>query len=149
MALFDTQKSFKMPIAVRQYIAELSDEQAGRVFTAILKYCEDCSMPPLTGKALDAFLFLKKWADYQEGHPRWRGLCIEDSALARRSAEYKRWRDTVYVRDNFTCQMCGQRGGRLNAHHIKPFAKFPELRTDIDNGITLCEKCHKEEHRRR
>ena len=147
MALFDKQPYFKLPLAVIPYIKVLSDAQAGRVFTGILQYCADGTIPPLSGKALDAFMFLKKWADYQEEHPRWRGFCGEDSVLVRRSVEYKRWRDAVYERDGYTCQMCGQRGGKLNAHHIKPFAKYPELRTVVDNGITLCERCHKEEHR--
>jgi len=56
----------------------------------------------------------------------------------------REWRDAVYKRDNWTCQRCGQIGGRLQAHHIKPYKKYPELRHDIANGQTLCIACHKE-----
>lgn len=62
---------------------------------------------------------------------------------ARRSVEYRMWRESVYRRDNYTCQHCGQRGGRLNADHVKPFAVFKDLRYDINNGRTLCIDCHK------
>lgn len=57
--------------------------------------------------------------------------------------QYKRWRYDVYQRDKFTCQECATaRGGNLVAHHIKPFADFPELRFEVSNGLTLCETCH-------
>ena len=61
----------------------------------------------------------------------------------RKSKEYKLWREAVFKRDDYTCIWCGQRGGYLNADHIKPFALFPELRFAIDNGRTLCVDCHK------
>lgn len=66
----------------------------------------------------------------------------------RNSKEYIEWRNKVFKRDNWTCQMCGKRGVMLNAHHIKPFAKYKELRMVVENGITLCEKCHKKAHGR-
>ena len=61
----------------------------------------------------------------------------------RRTVEYRLWRKAVFERDNFTCRKCGKRGGNLNADHIKPFARYPELRTSIENGRTLCTPCHK------
>lgn len=64
----------------------------------------------------------------------------------RNSTEYKEWRTAVFERDNYTCQLCGAHGVKLNAHHKKPFAYFPELRTDTSNGITLCVSCHKKVH---
>lgn len=73
---------------------------------------------------------------------------IRQSVEGRRCAEYKLWRKAVFERDGYTCQMCGARGVKINAHHIKPYAYFPELRYALDNGVTLCEKCHKEAHRR-
>jgi len=63
--------------------------------------------------------------------------------LARLTTKYKLWRLAVYERDNFTCQMCGQVGGILNADHINSFAHYPEQRYELSNGRTLCHSCHK------
>lgn len=54
-----------------------------------------------------------------------------------------KWRKAVFDRDDYTCQICKERGGKLNADHIKPFKYFPELRYDINNGRTLCVPCHR------
>jgi len=68
----------------------------------------------------------------------------------RGSEEYKQWRTSVFKRDNWTCQECGARSKkncyiRIEAHHKKPFATFPELRFVISNGQTLCKECHSKE----
>ena len=83
-----------------------------------------------------------------ENHYKWKGgvsILRKYKHLTCR-IEYRKWRETVFARDNWTCQMCGARSGKeyiyLNAHHIKGWTKFPEIRYDIDNGITLCKRCH-------
>lgn len=63
-----------------------------------------------------------------------------------RGSDARKWRNAVLERDDYQCQECGAMDG-LHAHHIKPWARFPELRLDIGNGVTLCTSCHKDVHR--
>ena len=76
-------------------------------------------------------------------HNLWRGGISSINERIRKSLEYKLWREAVFKRDNYICIWCGQRGGKLNADHIKSFALFPELRFALDNGRTLCIDCHR------
>jgi 5-methylcytosine-specific restriction endonuclease McrA len=83
-------------------------------------------------------------------NPSWRGNRTARQMFMS-SPDYREWRDAVFRRDNYTCQRCGVRGhkglGRrvvLHAHHIKPFALYPELRLVVSNGLTLCRDCHLE-----
>lgn len=76
-------------------------------------------------------------------NPNWKGGITPVNILVRMSAEYRLWRESVFIRDDYTCVWCGERGWKLNADHIKPFAYYPELRFAIDNGRTLCVPCHK------
>lgn len=73
-----------------------------------------------------------------EKHHNWRGGVTPINEKIRKSLEYKLWRQAVFERDNYTCVWCGDnKGGNLNADHIKSFANYPELRFAIDNGRTL------------
>ena len=65
----------------------------------------------------------------------------------RHSKEYFDWRNKIFERDSYTCQICKKKGGNINAHHIKSFKNYPKLRLNINNGITLCEECHKKVHK--
>ncbi len=61
---------------------------------------------------------------------------------------YNEWIRNVFERDKYTCQCCGDsKGGNLNAHHKYNYSEHKELRTDISNGITLCERCHVNFHK--
>lgn len=67
-----------------------------------------------------------------------RGLCPKN---------YK-WRTKVFIRDNYTCRCCGDnKSGKLQVHHIYSYHSHKKLRYVTTNGITLCEKCHKEFHK--
>jgi len=81
-----------------------------------------------------------------KNNANWKGGIMSVNNKERASDKYKEWRNAVFIRDNYKCQHCGT-GGNLQAHHIKPFAKFKELRTDINNGLSLCKKCHNKHHR--
>lgn len=60
---------------------------------------------------------------------------------------YGVWRKSVYERDNFTCQTCGDnKGGNLVAHHLDAYSWCKDKRTDVNNGVTLCEECHNNFH---
>lgn len=76
----------------------------------------------------------------KENHNYVSGCTDERNRLRR---ELRQWSRDIMMRDGFTCVMCHTVGGNLNAHHIKKFADYPELRLDINNGVTLCEPCHK------
>jgi 5-methylcytosine-specific restriction endonuclease McrA len=88
----------------------------------------------------------------------WEGGRTKLTKQIRDSVEYKKWRREVFERDNFTCQICGNRGCQIQAdHYPKSFSqilkeynikdlnealKCKEL-WDTNNGRTLCLDCHK------
>ena len=85
-------------------------------------------------------------AHLKEKAPNWQGGITPENARIRAGIEFRLWRESVFARDNWTCPKCEIRGGKLHPHHIKNFSEYPELRFAIDNGITLCQECHKQFH---
>lgn len=91
-----------------------------------------------------------------EGNPAWKGGVTPLKLAVKNLLQFRVWRSDVYTRDDFTCQVCSVRGGKLEADHVKPFSWILEdnnIQTveeaiscdelwNINNGRTLCRSCH-------
>jgi hypothetical protein len=78
-----------------------------------------------------------------EKAPNWKGGITILNTLRRHSIEHREWREKIFKRDDYTCQVCLSRGKRLEAHHIRPWRENKDLQYDVENGITLCVPCHR------
>ena len=98
-----------------------------------------------------------------EKNPGWKGGRTSLCAKIRMSTQGIEWRGSVYRRDGYACQDCGdKRGGNLNAHHVTHLAALLDLHQiktvneavncpaiwDVSNGVTLCETCHERRHKK-
>lgn len=114
------------------YICECGREGYS-IFDNILKgvRCEACTIARHSG----------------ENHPNYNPeLTDEERARDRIDIITSRWSYKVRKRDSFSCQICSHNRNTV-AHHIFSYGKYPKLRTDLSNGVTLCKDCHIDFHR--
>jgi hypothetical protein len=136
------------------------------------KYCVDCGCElPCTKPS--SITNRCRSCHYQhaqrENHPRWNGgITIVEKSL--RGSKYNlKWSMAVRERDGFKCRTCGENTKRVEAHHAVPFAYYINILKkrnkevdnemliklckkykplwDINNGVTLCRKCHMMVHK--
>ena len=138
----------------RKKCEKLTDQELGRLFRSLMIYSETGERQDLAGRESIAFDFIADDIDRNrpkdtsgKNHWNWKGGVTPENQRQRSSAQAKAWRNAVFERDNYICQLCGKQGGKLNAHHIKSWAKHTDLRFEVENGITLCEKCHRQIHK--
>lgn len=136
------------------------------------RICSKCS-----GEKAPGAIVCKKCRTPLKGaaHPKWRGIANIKKLVRQWSDD--NWHPLIYRRDEYCCVKCGDNhGGNLNAHHIvtlttiirhflkekgldpKTMSSEERVRTayeicsdsrirDLNNGMTLCEVCHKDVHR--
>lgn len=79
-------------------------------------------------------------------HHSWNPLkSDQERKIGRNVSGYRMWKRQVFERDGHRCLCCGS-AEKLIAHHVLNFAQYPELRTDVENGVSLCRSCHASFH---
>ena len=149
------KKSFVLYKSWMSIIISLSNEKAGKLFLYIFQFVKN--EQPIVEEELKPIYFaiteqiVYEWSKLNpktnKYHWNYKGGITPENRVIRNSEKYKIWRESVFERDSYTCQNCFKKGTILNAHHIKEFSKYPDLRFEISNGITLCKPCHIEEHK--
>ena len=92
---------------------------------------------------------MKRWwsspSEFKSGelHPNWNLNREEVKRNLRNDGEYQQWVKKVKNRDDWRCKINnGDCFGYLIVHHILNWSKYPELRYEVNNGITLCQAHH-------
>jgi len=120
-----TQKGNQIPNRRNRVI--LTCEICGKEFN-VIKYRE--------GKAKYCSDKCKRIAQKGSGNPNWRGGI---SPYYNDDEDWQKIRKQALERDNYTCQICQSRR-KLEVHHIIPYRLIGKH--ELDNLVTLCEKCH-------
>ena len=122
----------------------------------VLYFLKKHGIPRRTMSEVRSF---KKWGAVGASNPM-HGRCGDknprwiDGSSPERQRMYAQsfWKElvhAVYARDGYKCVRCSsphEKGRRLHAHHVKPWAGNPNARFDLRNIVTLCEKCHRWVH---
>lgn len=95
---------------------------------------------------------LKKSKDYfgENRYWLWKGEDYIDPIVRKyNQRRLRKWSAEVRERDGHKCTNCGSQSKRLHSHHLIPIEQCinSEIEFDIENGITLCPKCHKAIHK--
>ena len=94
-------------------------------------YCKKC-IPKLFNSGINNLAYNPNISD-------------EERIINRNYSDYYNFVKGVLKRDNYNCVIC-KSNKNLKVHHLDGYNWCIEKRTKIENGITLCQKCHKKFH---
>ena len=150
----------KQEMFVQEYLIDLNATQAAirelkeRIYNPSLRLDKDTQFTYVVSAL--AVLVSKDIKDYVRKKacllilkailPNWKGIFNNDCApINRHDTRVSAWKNKVLQRDKFHCIECGS-VDNLEVHHIIPWADYPDGRIDVNNGVTLCNKCHSQQH---
>lgn len=85
-----------------------------------------------------------------EKHYAWRkDRTTESYGSGRNTIPYRDFWLAVLRRDSYSCQCCGKKASnhKIVVHHLNGYSWSIDERTLVQNGISLCEECHKRFHK--
>jgi len=107
----------------------------------------------------------RKMSESRKGEKswKWKGGLSPLTEQIRKCFEYRQWRSDIFTRDDYTCVLCGKRGGWIEVdHHPKCFKDIfgdNKIKTleealnceefwNINNGRVLCLECHRKTYKK-
>ena len=78
-------------------------------------------------------------------NPNWKGGSLRMTTKHELISLWFPFRKQIIKRDNNSCKKC-ESNIKLEVHHIMSKSKYPHLKYDVHNCITLCKKCHSKFH---
>lgn len=155
MANFDAAMAHKLHAMrmVAKHLGMLGRTRQSAALSADPDLLNECVIAAIAGLAQPGRLWWQQAAcaailDF--AMPGWRSKArpeVLGRVVERESTEVRHWRKAVLERDGYACTRCGSTD-RLEAHHLVRWADCPEARVVVENGVTLCCECHKDEHRK-
>lgn len=131
----EKRKAEQTEFATTYLAAEENRDKLRRIMKTA-RYRMNCSIPKQGAKN-------PMWKDELTDEQRKRNKEKSRSIIG-----YKLFKYQVLERDKHTCQKCGsEEKETLVVHHIESYKNNPKARVDPNNGITLCENCHKQYHK--
>lgn len=147
LKIVDTDAFLDMPMSAQALYFHLGMRAENKGFIRNARFCArsvDCTNDDLDTLVKNGYLIKDERGNFEVVH-WYENNGVGETARKRNNYKYRQWRASVLMRDG-RCVFCGSTEN-LVAHHIKPFATHEGLRTDINNGITLCDKCHRALHK--
>lgn len=109
------------------YCGEVSEKSLSRITKKSTGLCHEC--------------YLKTWKPWNKGKKFSEPIENRNYKRHRELIEYTKWHNDCLKRDWYKCQICNSKE-EIEVHHIKSYKDYPKERVNLDNGITLCKKCH-------
>lgn len=82
-----------------------------------------------------------------EDHPLYDSSMSKERRFRSRGTDkMRKWRVIIKQINGNKCVKCNS-GDKLISHHLYSYTLNPDRSEDLDNGVCLCDKCHKEYHK--